>query len=693
MVYCGRPSTSCNNCRAKKRRCDKALPECGQCHRTGHACGGYRDPSSLIFHDESSKVIDKARSRATKRRRPEDSQEYQPAEQIGPDSLSDDALLRVAVQGTFNYDADSVFVNNDLPLDFFDDYHHAFNAGDGLYSLYPDNFDPILASNSASLESGTTEEGSSTRDDIESNNNDGDSIDNNNNNNNEVLYNVQSTSNNEVASQNNNAIARPFSLPLDMIGLNFFLSNYVVRQSGPSSGFLDYTFAILAQEDGNEMLEGAILALGFTGLARTTQQQDLMHRSRMMYTRTKERINRALAEPHESRKDSTIVTMLILAMYEFSNNRSLESWKHHVTGATTLLALRGKTQLTTAVGISIFKDVFSHLLLSCIYVAVPMPPRMRMLRIEAAEAVGASDPYWVATGAAVELLDLYQHIRPAGYSFLSCNPSSSTTYFSSTAVGRSGTLNMPIQDLERHLSQALEIDQRLESLSSECSPEWQFAVKKNRPPSATLDRTCVQGDTYHVYHDVWVANVWNLIRICRIMSTHAIGHLVLRAANADGNWFFSNEYADRLQSVSRTMMSIRDDILASIPQQMGYVASPIQEQQQQHLKRSTPGWPSSSGMQLTESSSAPSSSAATSSLSYSLAFPLSSDQITYTGSAIGGYFASWALVIVGSLHCLEDEARAWTVAQLRRISSRAALDQADDFANCVESSKIRPPLS
>ncbi|KAH6677231.1 C6 finger domain protein [Halenospora varia] len=652
MVYCGRPSTSCNNCRAKKRRCDKALPECGQCYRTGHECGGYRDPSSFIFHDESSKVIDKARSRATKRRTPLASQEYRPAERIGSHSLPEDALLRVAVQSTFSYEADSVFVDNDLPLDFFDDYQNTFTP------------------NGASLESGTRDEGSSTRDDIGSeegnNNNDGDGNDNNN----EDLFNDQNTSNNEAASQNNNAIARPFSLPLDMIGLNFFLSYYVVRQSGPSSGFLDYTFAILAQEGGNEMLEGAILALGFTGLARTTQQQDLMHRSTMMYARTKERIKRALAEPHDVRKDSTIVTMLILALYEFSNNRSLENWKHHITGATSLLALRGKTQLTTAVGIQIFKDVFSHLLLSCIYVAFPMPPRMRMLRIEAAEAVGASDPYWVATGAAVELLDLYQHIRPAGYSFLNSNPSSTTSYYSSTTLGRSGTLNMPVQDLERHLSQALEIDQRLESLSSECSPEWQFAIKRNRHPHSSLDRTCVQGDVYHIYHDVWVANVWNLIRICRVLSTHAIGHLVLRTANADGNWFFSNQYADRLQQVSRIMMSIRDDILASVPQQMGYVASLAQEQQQQHLKRSTTGGPSSSGIQPTESSSAASSSAATPSLSYSPSFPLSSDQITYTGSAIGGYFASWALVIVGSLHCLEDEARAWTVAQLLEYISK-----------------------
>jgi hypothetical protein len=63
--------------------------------------------------------------------------------------------------------------------------------------------------------------------------------------------------------------------------------------------------------------------------------------------------------------------MLIFPLCEFGNKRSLESWIRHITGATSLLALRGKTQLTTAIGIRIFKDVFLHLLLSYIYVVVP----------------------------------------------------------------------------------------------------------------------------------------------------------------------------------------------------------------------------------------------------------------------------------------------------------------------------------
>lgn len=41
-------------------KCDKKRPECSQCIRVGKKCPGYRDQLSLMFRDESSKVIQKA---------------------------------------------------------------------------------------------------------------------------------------------------------------------------------------------------------------------------------------------------------------------------------------------------------------------------------------------------------------------------------------------------------------------------------------------------------------------------------------------------------------------------------------------------------------------------------------------------------------------------------------------------------
>ncbi|KAJ5494240.1 hypothetical protein N7463_010327 [Penicillium fimorum] len=690
MVYCGRPSTSCNNCRSKKRRCDKAVPECGQCCRTGQKCHGYRDPSSLIFRDESTQVINRARSKVSKRtltaaptdglsvertapRQGQNQQQYNSAPDYHPSRPSDVVDETMLDMSDVDVGA-GVFAGGSFMPELMS-FHDPFNPDEtGLFSLHQDaspSAIPASGDGPGSADSvpvsvsgrrsrvGTSSVGG---DDVahdqfpDDGSNRGDR---------------QRLGHNNFTSSQSESIARPFSLPLVIIGLDFFLSHYVVRQSGPSSGFFDYVPAMLAQDDGgNEMLEGAILAVGFSGLARTTSQADLLTRSMMMYTRTMERVNLALADPQAARRDSTIVSVLVLALYEFSK-ASIDGWKHHTEGASSLLNLRGRSQFSTSTGLQIFKDVFSQLLTNCLRSGSPMPSSLRMLRIEAANAIGISDPYWAACSGMVELLDLYQHISPGGYSFFpnssgvssglaapsnaSNSPSTASSSSPASTSILSGPLkgaNISIEHLERHLSQAFEIDYRLESTFSNCPSEWLFTTESNSP-SNSYDPTRSRRDVNHIYHDVWIASVWNSMRICRILANHAISHLLLRGANTDSNWFFANNYADRLHQATQTIVRLRDEILASVPQLMGSVTSSAQEQQAQQHERSK----------------------------------------NNAGSAVGGYFACWVLLTVGCMHNLGHETRAWTAAQLRRISSQAGLAQADDFANFVESSNLRPPLS
>ncbi|KAJ4164939.1 hypothetical protein LMH87_006592 [Akanthomyces muscarius] len=694
MVYCGRPSTSCNNCRAKKRRCDKAHPECGQCRRMGQKCPGYRDPSSLIFRDESSQVIDKARSRINKRSAPapQQTQTSQPSSgqrspvphpasaprsqpaphQFPPQKMS-------SVEDMLGDMGDGMFANNSFNFDLLG-FNTPFNTDGGLFSLSTDSSDAMMtgtdSTSASAINSGAASAVDVPRDATGRASSGG--------------MELAATATSPAGSSHDGSIQRPLSLPLDMIGLDFFLTHYVVHQSGPSSGFLDYVVTILAREEGHELLEGAVLAVGFAGLARTTKQTDLMCRSIMMYTRTMERVNRALADPVAARRDSTIVTVLVLALYEFSK-ASLDGWKQHIDGAVSLLNVRGKSQFTTSTGLQIFKDVFTQLLTNCLRIGIPMPSSLRMLRTEASKAFSVSDPYWVAASAMVELLDLYHQISPGGYSYISHDPNASVSNTSSSAAptsNKKAAPNLSIEDLERYLSQALDIDYRLESRFAECPPEWCYAVMSN-PSPANLDTTRFHGEVHHLYHDVYVANVWNRMRTCRILANHAIGYLLLRGANIDPNWFFSNNYVDRLQGVSRTMAHIRADLLAAVPQLMGYVTSPAQqqvqhEQQMYRPKGMTPVATSDSGIDVGDATSPPYSPTSI----FGSTEPVSG----YTGSAAGCYFATWVLLTVGCMHSLTDETRAWTVTQLKRISTQAGFTQADDFAKFIEHHNLRPPL-
>ncbi|PYH96733.1 C6 finger domain protein [Aspergillus ellipticus CBS 707.79] len=71
MVFCGKPSKGCGECRSRKIRCDQARPACSQCTKGSRVCPGYRDQLSLMFRDESQQVIRKARTGpATRKAKP-----------------------------------------------------------------------------------------------------------------------------------------------------------------------------------------------------------------------------------------------------------------------------------------------------------------------------------------------------------------------------------------------------------------------------------------------------------------------------------------------------------------------------------------------------------------------------------------------------------------------------------------------
>ncbi|PQE05961.1 hypothetical protein CJF30_00004894 [Rutstroemia sp. NJR-2017a BBW] len=57
MVYCGKPSRACAEC-----RCDTLTPSCSQCIRAGRTCTGYRSESDLMFRDQTNHYAKKSRS-------------------------------------------------------------------------------------------------------------------------------------------------------------------------------------------------------------------------------------------------------------------------------------------------------------------------------------------------------------------------------------------------------------------------------------------------------------------------------------------------------------------------------------------------------------------------------------------------------------------------------------------------------
>ncbi|KAL9105083.1 MAG: hypothetical protein Q9163_000001 [Psora crenata] len=60
MVYQGKPSTGCANCRKRKIKCDEGRPACFQCTKTKRTCPGYVPSFDLVLRDQTKAILQKA---------------------------------------------------------------------------------------------------------------------------------------------------------------------------------------------------------------------------------------------------------------------------------------------------------------------------------------------------------------------------------------------------------------------------------------------------------------------------------------------------------------------------------------------------------------------------------------------------------------------------------------------------------
>ncbi|KAI4235404.1 MAG: hypothetical protein LQ352_008093 [Teloschistes flavicans] len=67
MVYGGKPSTGCKNCRRRKIKCDEQRPACTQCTTSNRLCPGYAHLFDLVLRDQTESVSRKAQQRRSKR--------------------------------------------------------------------------------------------------------------------------------------------------------------------------------------------------------------------------------------------------------------------------------------------------------------------------------------------------------------------------------------------------------------------------------------------------------------------------------------------------------------------------------------------------------------------------------------------------------------------------------------------------
>ncbi|OAQ89822.1 C6 finger domain-containing protein [Purpureocillium lilacinum] len=359
MVYCGKPSKGCSNCRERKIRCDQRMPTCGQCEKRNQKCPGYRNMVDLMFRDESNHVIKKAN---TARKRLNKSREAANGSASGGSTALPSPSPRSSSSSSESPTA-TTLVHHSRP---FIGTPKSSSSVDGLS---PDR-EPL----------GETRLPNDTR---------------------QIRRHHADVGSGTVTAA---ASEIPYALTpsLQERGVAFFFARYVATDHGCYQNY-DFIYDVwrpppnVDMADMNDGILASMTAVGLTGLSKLTRCPEAMTKARQSYVLALHLANEALRDPVVAVKDSTMLAVLILGTYEFVSGRTpqtIRAWQDHVNGAAALATMRGAGQFRTRAGTRMFIMLCHTVLISCVRSGLPMPQSMVDLRNQLWHLTDTRGPIW-----------------------------------------------------------------------------------------------------------------------------------------------------------------------------------------------------------------------------------------------------------------------------------------------------------
>ena len=287
-------------------------------------------------------------------------------------------------------------------------------------------------------------------------------------------------------------VPRSLSQPLEARATSFFLSKYV---QGSSFEYLPGLYSPSGQE---EHLSASIEAVGLASLANELCSTEVHKESKERYIRAIRATNAALRCPVSATKDCTLVSVLLLGLFEAITRKTqltLYSWEKHVKGALELIKLRGNQQVDTHLGLQLLKQASGRAVVSAIRSKVEIPAHIISLVTAGFQYAIEDDPSWSFSIVHFGLTNLLAAIN-AG--------------------------NLPDPDVI--ITAAMDVDHDLVAWSRALPPSWQYEVV----PAKQIHSDLVYEGYYHLYRTHKIAETMNAWRMSRIQVNRIIVEQVLR---------------------------------------------------------------------------------------------------------------------------------------------------------------------
>ena len=391
---------------------------------------------------------------------------------------------------------------------------------------------------------------------------------------------------------------------VDEAGVNYFLHHFVVGGRSSSRGYLNYVSAVYAADDGHPALQASMAAVGLAALANSTRQPELSQHARAKYWKAIGHVNTALASPVESVKDSTLMSVISLSLVS-EHMSKFETWFRHVQGVAALLVSRGKTQFSRPAAILMFNQVRADMAAACIHSHEPFPKDLLELQEEASKHVDASNGLWLLGTLAPRCANLL-----------------------------SGVTHKHRVDLADYLEEATMLQRDFQCVLEIFAAEEPYTTVRSR--SENLD--IVYNGRVDLYQTSWAIRVWNNSRILQVVVCEILFHLLNKALATPLAPASRVQMEMKLQETLQILLDLGEDILATVPQALGFVSS--------------------------------------------VSEPRSSVDLS-AASVSGGHLLTWCLYTIGKSPVTDSKTRKWIMRHLQNIGQNGGITMALQFVRDI----------
>ncbi|KAI1135457.1 hypothetical protein F5Y05DRAFT_416133 [Hypoxylon sp. FL0543] len=440
------------------------------------------------------------------------------------------------------------------------------------------------------------------------------------------------------------AVVPSLNVPVEHQASCHFVSNFImIPREGTTRGFMDFIIPLLKQEPRGH-LQHAFNACSMALLNnRGGTGGRFADKALQEYTKALNGTNTALRNPDTQLTDSTLAAVLLLGLFETISAKQIGmlNWGSHTEGAIQLVKARGKKQLKTQIGLTLFVAVRTQMIIHSLTSATP--PIM-------------GTEWWidnaVRDGTAAKC---HRLIIKSG------ELRAEVTRLMNSMTRTQNNIEIML-DMIRKLQA---VDQEVVAWMRNVPEDWRFRTVawEDSVPGGDYSKAEVFPGRIDMYRDMYIGSVWNTARTARLV----LASLVVRCAAwvcAPVDYRTTPEYA----TAARTCVDTITDIIASVPYNLGWHLNEKNRKRIAQLQRQQPQY------QRHEQDSGGAGGE----------FACGEEDHV---KALAGYFLTWPLICLNSQDYTTDAQRAWIHGRLTFIGNELGVR----YAHILRQLQIRIP--